>query len=78
MAGHIEHGMHRVAGARMVERKGEQRTRRQAGAGAAEPDACRGQLAQIAAANGTTAPAVSWPVTRRYSAGTDASRKRNE
>ena len=38
--------MHRVAGARVVEREGEQRVGRQAGAGPAEPDARRRQFPQ--------------------------------
>jgi hypothetical protein len=40
--------MNGVAGARVVERKGEQRLGRQAGAGPAEPDPRRRQIPQIA------------------------------
>ena len=46
-AGHIKGGMNGIAGARMIQGKGEQRLGRQAGAGPAKPDARRRQMAQI-------------------------------
>ena len=72
---HIEGGMNGVAGARVIEREVEQRLGRQAGAGAAEPDARRRQVPQIAAANGDGGAGV---FISRYSAGTEASRSRIE
>ena len=71
----IEGGMNGVAGARMIQRKFEQRLGRQAGARAAKPDARRRQVPADRATNGTAAPAVS---SLDYSAGTEASRSRIE
>ena len=64
--------MNRIAGARMVEREGEQCFGRQPRAGAAERDAGRRQVPEIAdrtGAGGFMSP---------YSAGTEASRSRIE
>jgi hypothetical protein len=44
----IETGMNGIAGAGVIQGEFEQRRCRQAGAGAAEPDSCRGQMPQIA------------------------------
>ena len=72
--GRIERGMNGVAGAGMVERKGEQRLGRQAGAGAAEPDARRGKSRRSVSErdDGTGGFVMG------YSAGTEASRSRIE
>ena len=75
MACDIEGGMNRVAGARMVQREFEQRSGRQAGAGPAEPDARRRQVAQIPQRTGRRRRRFH---CRAYSAGTDASRSRIE
>ena len=77
--GNIEGGMNGVAGARMVEREVEQRLGRQAGAGAAKPDARRGQVPQIASASGTAARRFHHRVTRQgprpRAAGSNSSRR---
>ncbi len=71
----IKSGVNGIAGTGVIEREREQRTGRQAGAGAAETDPRRRQRRADRQAKGTLAPAVS---SCCYSAGTDASRSRIE